>query len=63
MNWHRIHSFLFRQNTLYSLKQEARSALRSLGSSVWRMLKESQGHLGIPSTLCNYLDYDDFFDE
>ena len=50
----------FRKKRVYSLKEEARSSLRCLGSNIWRKLKLPSGDAGIPLTLCNFLDYDDF---
>ena len=48
---------------MYSLKEGARHALRSLGSSIWREIKLSYIDLGVPLTLYNFLDYDDFENE
>ena len=50
----------FRKETMYSLREGARYSLRSLGSPIWREIKSSYMDLGIPRTLCNFLDYDDF---
>ena len=55
-----IFTYFYRKETVYSLKEGARSSLRSLGFSVWREIKLAHVDLGIPLTLCNFLDYDDF---
>ena len=57
------HSLYFRRETMYSLKEGARYALRKLGSSIWRQIKLSYTDLGVPHTLYNFLDYDDFENE
>ena len=53
-----IHNF--RKKRVYTLKEGARSSLRCVGSNIWRKLKLPTGDTGIPLTLCNFLDYDDF---
>ena len=50
----------FRRETIYSLKEGARAALRNFGSPIWREIKSSYIDLGVPHTLYNFLDYDDF---
>ena len=44
---------------MYTLKEGARFALRSYGSTAWSELKSSPANVGIPVTLGNFLDYDD----